>query len=394
MPKPKKNESKQDFLKRCTAEVMDEGKDSKHAYSACNAYWDHAKSQRSALNMTSSPEIAEFKDGDRTREFLITGYTGARVNSWFGDIVVDISGIQTKEKMPILREHARDRVVGYGDAWKEDNFYISGQFSKSTADAKEVLALAEEGYPWQASISVRPTKVERLEDEKTKSIVNGREESGPLEIWRESKVGEVSFVSLGADDNTAAISMSEEKYVVETLSCLPDLSWDNNNNQEKTEEDMEITLDLIKQENPELLVEIELAAEAEGVKKGAVLELERIKSVQEQTIPGHEKLIQTLMFDGKTSGPEAAVKVLAAEKKLRTDTLEQHQGDAPDALPDPSTDTGDITAHDKDLPVEERAKANWEKDPKIRKEFDGDYEAYLAAETAMSAGRVRIIGKK
>lgn len=128
---------------------------------------------------------------------------------------------------------------------------------------------------------------------------------------------------------------------------------------------------------------------------GADAERERIKGVQDQLIPGHEVLVQTLMFDGKTTGPEAAVKILASEKKLRTHTLAAHRDDSPDALPDPSTDNAvDTKPKDADLPVEERAKAEWDKDPKVRKEFDGDYDAYLAAEKAISAGRVKILGKK
>jgi len=129
---------------------------------------------------------------------------------------------------------------------------------------------------------------------------------------------------------------------------------------------------------------------------GATQERERIKSVQDQLIPGHEALIRELMFDGNTSGPEAAVKILAAEKKLRTDTLAQHQIDAPDVLPDPSTDyaQGIPKKPDDNMPVEERAKMAWNKDPKLRMEFQGDYEAYLAFEKANSKGQVKILRSK
>lgn len=48
--------------------------------------------------------------------------------------------------------------------------------------------------------------------------------------------------------------------------------------------------------------------------EGAAAERERILAVREQSIAGHEDLIESLAFDGKTTGPEAAVKVLAAER--------------------------------------------------------------------------------
>jgi len=128
---------------------------------------------------------------------------------------------------------------------------------------------------------------------------------------------------------------------------------------------------------------------------GAAAERERIKSVQDQLISGHEDLIQELMFDGKTSGPEAAVKVLAAEKKLRQDTLTTHRTESPEALPDPSTDNAkETTTEDKNLPVDERAKVEWDKDPKVRAEFDGDFDGFLAFKKAEDRGAVKILKRK
>jgi hypothetical protein len=61
----------------------------------------------------------------------------------------------------------------------------------------------------------------------------------------------------------------------------------------------------------------------EGLIQGAETERNRIRAVEEQLIGGHEDLIQTLKYDGKTSGPEAAVKVLAAEKQAGTVNLQK-----------------------------------------------------------------------
>ena len=60
---------------------------------------------------------------------------------------------------------------------------------------------------------------------------------------------------------------------------------------------------------------------------GGKEERERIQAVQGQSMAGHEKLIGTLMFDGKTSGPEAAVAVLGAEKTLRNEAAANFKGD-------------------------------------------------------------------
>jgi ribosomal protein L16 Arg81 hydroxylase len=55
----------------------------------------------------------------------------------------------------------------------------------------------------------------------------------------------------------------------------------------------------------------------EGFKAGAEAERKRIQSVEEQTLPGHEALIAKLKFDGHTTAQQAAVQVLAAERKKR-----------------------------------------------------------------------------
>lgn len=66
----------------------------------------------------------------------------------------------------------------------------------------------------------------------------------------------------------------------------------------------------------------------EGKQIGATAERERIQAVEAQAMPGHEALIATLKFDGKTSGPEAAVQVLAAEKAKKGDHLAALRADA------------------------------------------------------------------
>lgn len=95
---------------------------------------------------------------------------------------------------------------------------------------------------------------------------------------------------------------------------------------------MEITKELISEKHPGIAKafvkegfdagKLESAKEFndghdEGVQAGAEAERKRIQGVEAQSIPGHEALIAGMKFDGKTTGPEAAVEVLKAEKSLR-----------------------------------------------------------------------------
>nr|WP_295937387.1 S49 family peptidase [uncultured Acidovorax sp.] len=65
---------------------------------------------------------------------------------------------------------------------------------------------------------------------------------------------------------------------------------------------------------------------------GATQERERIQAVLAvgANLPGHEKLLNTLAFDGKTTAPEASMAVLKAEGDQRAAAIKAHADDAPD----------------------------------------------------------------
>lgn len=169
-----------------------------------------------------------------------------------------------------------------------------------------------------------------------------------------------------------------------------------------TEEIM--TLEELKASNPELVEQIEAAAregyvpqadideqlEAARV-EGAEGERTRIQAVEDQLIPGHEALVNDLKFDGQTTGPEAAAKVLAAEKKHRQSHLAK-EGDGNDIVP--GADGGDGgSGVDENAPIEERAKASWDADAKLRTEFGGSFDAYLAYRKAEESGSAKVLKK-
>lgn len=74
-------------------------------------------------------------------------------------------------------------------------------------------------------------------------------------------------------------------------------------------------------------------ATAAATAAGAAAERQRIADVRAQTLPGHEKLVETLAFDGKTTGPEAAMAVMAAERARVASAAAAHAADAPQAVP-------------------------------------------------------------
>ncbi|TWU39329.1 phage major capsid protein [Novipirellula artificiosorum] len=159
-----------------------------------------------ALQAADTPE--EGSEKPALRKFSMTAYTGGamRLGGWPYPVVVDLSGLRASRKSrPILKDHDRGSIVGHTDdiAISETKLEVTGTISGVGATAKEVIATSENGFPWQASLGASADKVVFIPEGKT-AKANGREIAGPVYIARKSTLGEVSFVALGADDDTEA----------------------------------------------------------------------------------------------------------------------------------------------------------------------------------------------
>jgi hypothetical protein len=398
---PQKNESKQNFLNRCTKQKMaDENIASDDAFTACNALWSDAENSRA--EMTLSFPVALKEEQNNKRVFQIAAYTGQKVRTWWGDMVIDIAGMSAKKSIPVLREHIRDRVVGHSKkSWNEESgFYLSGDVSSSTKDGKEVSSLADEGFPWQASVGISAQRVEVLADENTIAMVNGVEMKGPLDIWRESLVHEVSFVALGADDNTAAIVLSDKGNKTDTiwedtsrtLNDLEILSTIKNGGNE-----MVITLAMLEKDAPELLAQIKEAARAEvtivnfndqvtEVKNAAVTsERERILAIY--TEAHGKETAEKFAAIVKPNASLADMLAFAADK-AKAEMLVSMTKAAPESLGQGSGDNTEQAAPD----TEEGWKAEYSKKESLQKEF-GNVERYVSFKKAEAAGLAKVLKK-
>ena len=150
-------------------------------------------------------------------------------------------------------------------------------------------------------------------------------------------------------------------------------------------------LKTLREEHPEIAQALVAEGEAQGKLAGAEAERQRIRDVEAQALAGHEALINTLKFDGKTTGAEAAIQVLNAERATRAKRADALAADAPAALPHAAAPEDKPAAAD--LPFDERIKAEWDKDAGLRAEFSGNFETYKAFATAQAAGQVKILSK-
>jgi capsid assembly protease len=125
----------------------------------------------------------------------------------------------------------------------------------------------------------------------------------------------------------------------------------------------------------------------EGKLIGATDERNRIMDVEAQSMPGHENLIDALKKDGNTTGPQAAVKVVNAEKVKMSGGLKSLADGSPQPIDNSIEET----------PAPESTKSNqekWDADEKLRAEFDNDFGAFESYEKSVVSGQVKVLGGK
>ena len=161
-----------------------------------------------SITLAAANALGDDPEKPALRKFSMVAYTGGamRLGGWPHPVVVDLAGLRvTRKSRPILKDHDRGSIVGHTDDIRvsERSLEVSGLISGVGSTAQEVIATSENGFPWQASLGASADKVVFIPEGKT-AQANGREHRGPLYIARKSTLGEVSFVALGADDNTEA----------------------------------------------------------------------------------------------------------------------------------------------------------------------------------------------
>ena len=145
--------------------------------------------------------------GDKKlKQFSGTAYTGGAMKANYRQpVVIDLAGLTAaSESIPFLYQHDPSQIVGHGvAAIGPDSIRVSGQVSGVGAAAGEVTALAANGFKWQMSVGVSPSRIEQVDAGAT-ATANGRQFTGPAVIVRAGELREVSFVAIGADGRTAA----------------------------------------------------------------------------------------------------------------------------------------------------------------------------------------------
>ena len=155
----------------------------------------------------------DFDEEGDVRKASMLGYSGKPMeHPWFGQIIVDVAGIDFRHpRIPILEDHDGDKKIGFADKvdLEKNQVYFDEITVLDNEIANEFYKNAKKGFPYQASISIYPKKIEELADDKAFAEVNGYKVKGPGIIFRESVFRESSVVTFGMDHRTNTEAYNE-----------------------------------------------------------------------------------------------------------------------------------------------------------------------------------------
>jgi hypothetical protein len=163
------------------------------------------------LSASAAVSVIEAAAGEPAKRptFTIDAYNGGllRVGGFMRPMVVDLAGLRAG-KVTILKDHDPAKIVGQGEATiTGSNITVTGTVTGDLEDkndpACQVVMHARNGFVWPASVGVTVERIEWVEAA-GKVRVNGHAFQGPIGIVRAGRLGEVSFVGVGADETASA----------------------------------------------------------------------------------------------------------------------------------------------------------------------------------------------
>jgi hypothetical protein len=164
------------------------------------------------MRLVSPVEVTlQAGDGGDAKPALVhvAAYSGGLMNvAGFGPLVIDIEGIESPERVPLLADHENriHAVLGSGTPTRGDGrLAVDGTLSRTNELALRVIELHREGVPLQASVGAEPLETERIAKGR-QVVVNGRTvraEAGSFLLVRRSRLKHVAIVPNGADGGTS-----------------------------------------------------------------------------------------------------------------------------------------------------------------------------------------------
>ena len=146
----------------------------------------------------------------RPRTFAGLAYSGEVIgNHWaWGALVIDLDSLILPDACPCLMNHDRDDPVGVCTLSVQGGALLAAGKLLNYGKGRDVADAADQGFPWQLSIYAEPGLTEEVQPG-TAVAINGRSFTGPLTVFRQSRIRELSLTPTGYDHRTYAQVLSQ-----------------------------------------------------------------------------------------------------------------------------------------------------------------------------------------
>lgn len=167
------------------------------------------------IELRAPLELHAPRPGKLPSAFDGIAYSGGVVHGL--GVVIDLSTLRVADRLPVLEEHHRERVLGVVAEAVNDGrrLTVAGRLFSDMpgGSAERIASLAARGAPFQLSVGLYGYTEEELQPGAA-TTVNGATVVGPISILRRGLVREVSIVTLGADVGASARLFSSRQGLV------------------------------------------------------------------------------------------------------------------------------------------------------------------------------------
>lgn len=143
----------------------------------------------------------------KQRRFAIEAYDGGPlpVEGFDLPVIVDLATLEYPDSIPILIDHTADveHTMGCTDSITHDGqtMQMTGPVTATSVLALDVVAQADKGQRWQASIGIRVGDLQEIQAGQV-IVINKQSFRGPVLVARNSQMFETSVLPAGADWTT------------------------------------------------------------------------------------------------------------------------------------------------------------------------------------------------
>lgn len=226
---------------------------------------------------------------------------------------------------------------------------------------------------YESNTSLTKEEIEQyMEDEAMFSAEEALEHGFATHIDGESEVDIAAYTGISTEKAPQALLTMVMSAAEKSNKKEPG----ENPKENERDIDMNITMELLKADYADLVDQIKSEGVEAALKSGAETERQRIQGVLEQSVAGCEEMVQEMAFDGKTTGPEAAVKVLAQLKVVGEAKLNELESESNEPAGTSHEEPAPAKT-DEPITMETQITDAWNANPELHASFI-DFDGYKA----------------